>query len=191
MSVTNPTPGSCTSRARTWLASTLICSPSRSVRDALTLRNSTSLRVHEPGLDPLDLVEHAPAARGSASASDRGDGHDAETRPLPEVLVLDFRHRHVEAAKPVLHAPQHHPLVLQRMRAGDEQLERQQSHDHLRHAPCHALALGSERRTSGPSRLRRHALTAATFSSVKHLDDVADPDVVEAVEARCRTRSPT
>ena len=53
------------------------------------------------------------------------DRHHAKTGTLPEVLVLQFRHRDVERPQPILHAAQHHPLVLQGPSPGDVQLEGQ------------------------------------------------------------------
>ena len=54
-----------------------------------------------------------------------------QARPLPEVLVLDLGHRHVEpVAHPRLQAAQRLPLVLQRPRPGKVQVERQEADDH-------------------------------------------------------------
>ena len=51
-------------------------------------------------------------------------GNDGERRALPEVLVLDLGQRHVVAvSEPLLQAAQRLPLVLERARAREVQLE--------------------------------------------------------------------
>jgi hypothetical protein len=60
----------------------------------------------------------------------RAHRHDRQRGALPQILVLDFRHRHVELLQAVLHAPEHHPLVLERPRSRHVHLDGQQRDDH-------------------------------------------------------------
>ena len=76
---------------------------------------------------------------------------------LLQVLVIDLEHGDVELLQPILDAQQHHSLVLQRLAAGHMELNGQQTDDHLR---------GD-----------RDALHD------EDLDDVADLDVVEVLDA--------
>ena len=82
----------------------------------------------------------------------------AEAGPLPEVVVLDLGDRDVELRQPVLQPAQHHALVLQRLGAGQEQLDRQQAP-----RPCQAAGSG-EQALSGaqpdPDRLTASASAA-------------------------------
>src|SRR5260370_4677526 len=56
---------------------------------------------------------------------------DPDHRPLPRVVMLQFRHRHVEVpAQLILQAAQNLPLVLQRLRVRDVQLEGEQTDRH-------------------------------------------------------------
>src|SRR2546425_12810206 len=58
---------------------------------------------------------------------------DADDRALPHIVVIELRHRHVEmTAQTVLQAAEHLPLVLQRLRIGDVQLEGEQADWHGR-----------------------------------------------------------
>ena len=129
VSVTKPMPGSCTSRASSSLSfgPNLIGEPGCS-RHA-HVRNSTSLRLMMPGSTASiasTTFRSSPLRKRFAAR----DGHHAKTGTLPEVLMLDFRHRDVERPQPILHAAQHHPLVLQRTSPGDVQLEGEQRDDH-------------------------------------------------------------
>ena len=59
------------------------------------------------------------------------DRDDRDTRPLPEVLVLDLGHGHVVAvAHAGFEAPQRLALVLERPRAREMQVEGQQADHH-------------------------------------------------------------
>ena len=59
------------------------------------------------------------------------DGDDGQARALPEVLMLDLGHGHVEpVAELGLQAAQSLALVLQGAGAGEMQVEGEQSDDH-------------------------------------------------------------
>ena len=61
------------------------------------------------------------------------DSHDTHLRPLPQVLMIDFRNRHVEfRSQPVLQPPYDHPLVLERLCVGQMDVEGEKSNcDHF------------------------------------------------------------
>src|SRR2546421_8035776 len=80
----------------------------------------------QPRLNPLDLV------RGGSELAIRvrligADRHHRQRRPLPEILVLDLGDRDVEFLQTVLHAPEDHPLVLQRLRTRHVKLDGQEA----------------------------------------------------------------
>src|SRR6266508_5176914 len=62
-----------------------------------------------------------------ALAGHRGDRHGG---PLPLVLVIDLGHRAVELAQVGRERAQHRPLVLQRGRVGQAQLEPEHGDEH-------------------------------------------------------------
>jgi len=87
---------------------------------------AVELRGHLAGLeaDParLELVESRLEAfdffRGACELllhMERGirDGHDAEARTLPQILMLEFRDGDVEFLQAVFNPPEHHALVLE------------------------------------------------------------------------------
>ena len=59
------------------------------------------------------------------------EGDDADHRPLPDILMIQFRNRNIEL-KPqlVLQAAQHLALILQRLRIGNMQFQSEQSYGH-------------------------------------------------------------
>src|SRR5688572_6338645 len=113
--VTKPMPGSCTSRASSVASSWRISSPTRSGRDPCGISAEVfHLALHdEARLDAVDFPE-GRRQRLAGHVLGAGDGHDAEARALPEILVRDFSHGDIEGLEPILDATQHHSLVLQR-----------------------------------------------------------------------------
>src|SRR5262245_30493447 len=115
--VTKPMRGSLTSRSSRRATSSRIRSASRSVRVLIGASGSGQvLDVAAQDLArcaPLDLLldgREGLLQRGVR----RGDAHDPQRGPLPQVLVLDLGDRDVVMlAQPVLEAAQDHALLLE------------------------------------------------------------------------------
>src|SRR5207244_5354872 len=58
------------------------------------------------------------------------DGDDGQRGALPQILVLDLRHRDIELLEAIFHAAEHHSLVFQGLRAVDVQFDGEKSYDH-------------------------------------------------------------
>ena len=117
-------PGSCTSRGEqlAQLLANLVADAIRTVIPGHYRRYSTSAPRDQPRLDAFDLVER-PRSAISSTMSRRRDGDDAEPGALPEILMRDLGDGDVELPQPILHPPQHHALVLQRLRIGQVELD--------------------------------------------------------------------
>src|SRR6266851_6233942 len=101
---------------------------------------------------------------------------DPDHRPLPRVVMLQLRHRHVEVpAQLILQAAQNLPLVLQRLRVRDVQLEGEQTdrHQQLRGTAwrIYFLPAGPPPCPAASAALilvtLKHSRTSPTFTSLK------------------------
>src|SRR5271154_4356391 len=108
-----------------------------------------------------------------------GKRDDADHRPLPHIMILQLRHRNIElAAQFVFQAAQHLPLVLQRLRVGNVQLEGEETNRHA-WLPGTARRLSFASRPSGlPGSFR-----GAHLSDAETFEKIADLDVVEVGHA--------
>ena len=153
-------------------------------KDLNYVRNSTSVRVMRPG-STRSISSAAGRQLAVGVLLIRADGHHGQSRALPEILMLDLGHRHVELLQPVLDAPEHHALVFQRSRSGHVEFDGKQRNDHL-----FPLAAGPTppRLTLMPAAPASQAVARCSRSDRdalhrEHFDDVADLDVVELLEA--------
>src|SRR5256885_2014966 len=168
--VTNPMRGSRTSLSRRRDTSAMMRSESFSVR-VLTalLRAATPGSVEVLHVAAEDLARHAalhlPLDRGERLLerhAGRGDPRDAESAPLPEVLVVHLGHRDVVVhAQTVFEAAKDLPLLLQ---GGDSrQVDLNDADGHIHR---------------GPTSVRLQAL-GRDLLDAEGFDEVPDLDVVE------------
>jgi hypothetical protein len=63
---------------------------------------------------------------------DRGvrDGHDSQARALPQILMLELGDGDIELLETVLDSPEHHALVLERLRVWNVDLDVKNSYAH-------------------------------------------------------------
>src|SRR5262249_8322651 len=97
----------------------------------------------------------------AAIVAHHGEAHD---RTLPDVVVLHLRHRHVELLpQAILHPPEHHPLLLQRMATLQVEGEARDADGHL--SLCFSVCLlRSRSRSRSPPALTGASSVAATVS---------------------------
>jgi hypothetical protein len=83
----------------------------------------------EAWFDPLNLIRDSgqlPVCVLLIGA----DRNHCQASALPEIVVPDLRNRDVELLHPVLDAAEHHALLFQRLRAGNEKLQGEESDNH-------------------------------------------------------------
>src|SRR5438034_4749134 len=93
-------------------------------REELDLSPSNQARLHA-----LDFVGH----RGELAVGMRFfRAHRDDRKPgaLPETVMFDLGHRHVELLEPSLDAAEHHALLFERPAAGHVQLNREKPDHH-------------------------------------------------------------
>src|SRR5271168_4530978 len=108
-----------------------------------------------------------------------GKRDDADHRPLPHIMMLQLRHCNIElAAQLVFQAAKHLPLVLQRLRVGNVQLEGEETNRH-------AWLPGTARRLSFASRPNGlpGSFRGAHLGDAETFEKIADLDVVEVAHA--------
>jgi hypothetical protein len=89
------------------------------------------------GLDGRDVAVDVFFDEGEGAREDLvdvgppvADRDDAERGALPDVEMPDLGRGDAERLQPILHATHRHPLVLERLRVGQEDLHRQERDEH-------------------------------------------------------------
>src|ERR1700733_13344 len=114
-----------------------------------------------------------------------GQRYNAHHRPLPQIVMIQLRDSHVNLpSQLILQAAKHLPLVLQRLRVRDVQLEGKQADRHERLQEL-CWVLSARRRRTG----LRSSFRGAEFGHLEAFQNVADLDVVEIGDAHAALKA--